>query len=136
MSQIISVYNSKLLSENLTPSFVTICQGNTLTFTEDIVVEQFPDRRTGGFRTIEMLVFMNQHNERVKLPLSKILKSRGTVGESLQKAIWNKDLKTGKDLIKILREKAIHVSNVGFDDKPMPNGEWNRRIVYTLHWVD
>lgn len=135
-TSIISVYNSRIFSEKLTPSFAIIETGDILRITDKITIERFPDHHSGDVKEVEFFIFESQNTGQfVKLSMSQILKSRGSVADSLQKAIWNKDIKTGADLYRVLNERAIRISRVNFEDKPTPDGMMRRRVL-TLDWVN
>ena len=129
-SQIISVYNSKTISEKLVPSFATIKIGDVLSITDNVFVEQTP------YGNYEMLIFTNTYGKRVKLSLSQILKSDGTVGASLQSAIWNRDIECGKHVIEVLKDRVcFRVSDIEYVNVPMPSGHVHRKPIYTFDWV-
>ena len=83
-----------------------------------------------------MLIFTNAYGKRVKLSLSQILKSEGTVGASLQSAIWNRDIECGKHAIGILKAKVgFRVSDIEYIEQVRPNGLHRMKMIYTLDWL-
>ena len=128
-SSINSIFNSSLLNKTLVPKFERPCEGDVLRITNKTFCRQLPE---GG--TVEMFIFENLHGEKIILGLNQILRSRGSVADSFQKAIWQRDIKTGKDIYEILSVKTIRVSHVDCYNVEMPNGFMRKKFVYTFDW--
>lgn len=128
MTQIISFNQSNIANKALVPNFAQIVTGDILTLTNDV----FCKKMSNG-NTVEMFVFKNQDGQRVILGMNQILRSYGSVNDSFQMAIWNKDIKTGKDIFFILRDHKICVTNVCTDKHETLNG-FKLRVNYVLDW--
>lgn len=130
---IISVYNSELFNKPLSFPFERPAVGDVLRFTNEVEAKTLPEN---GEYT-ELLTFEKIEKGCVytKLPMSKIIGSRGTVGESLRRAIKNKDLKKGKDLFEILNgEFLIRVAHIEIEDRYTRDGKRYGSVIYTLNW--
>lgn len=130
MTQIISFNQSNLASTKLVPNFVKIGEGDVLSITNNTFCKEMPNGQT-----VEMFIFENQFGEKMILGLNQILKSRGSVANSLQKAIWNKDIQTGKDLFFVLQECKIRVSHIDYTNVTMPDGLVRCKLIYTFDWA-
>lgn len=130
-TQIISVYNSELISKPLSFPFEYIMPGDVLYFTNEVETKTTPDGHSAEYLIFEK----SKGGTYVKLSLSKIIGSRGTVGESIRKAIKQGDLKTGKDLIDVLNSiDEIRVGNITAEDRYTHDGARYKLTIYTLNW--
>lgn len=131
-SQIISVYNSELFNKPLSFPFELPAIGDVLHFTNKVEAGVLPEN---GEYT-ELFIFeKNKSGVYTKLSMSKIIESRGTVGESLRRAIENRDLKKGKDLVEVLNgEFSIKVTDFKIEDRYTDDGRRYGLTIYTLDW--
>ena len=124
-----SIFNSSLLNKTLVPNFVRPCEGDILRITDRTFSICPP---TGD--VVEMFIFENQHGEKITLGLNQILKSRGSVANSFQKAIWQGDIKTGRDIYEALAVKPIRVSRVECVNVETSTGYMRKKFVYMFDW--
>lgn len=116
MATIIPIQKSDFFSLELPLIFDTIKKGDVLTIVNKVYIEELPERLP-----IEHLMFKNENGNIVKLAFSKIIMSKG-FGESLRKAIWNKDINFGKDIYDILAGQKLRVDDITYNTKYRPDG--------------